>query len=114
MNYKETLTKSEWFRLNGVYYGYPKCCIDNFIAMSGINFARSARTIEQNKVHQNNGFIPCPVCAANIVAGKNNLQDLIKNRFCPEPFPNDGRDEDKDHFVSILIKDFHKINRVIL
>lgn len=67
---------------NGLYYGYPKCCIDSFCKSNG------KLTKEQNDVHKNNGFIPCQKCSEKILAGEATLENLITNRVCKKVFPN--------------------------
>jgi hypothetical protein len=109
MNYKYNFTSPEWYRMQGVYFGYPACCIDNFIARSHINFAPHSLHKHQKKVHQNLGFVPCPACAAEVAAGSKTLHDLIRNRFCPEPFPNSGDKDINEKFIERLAADFNKI-----
>lgn len=65
---------------NGLFFGYPKCCIIDFCERD-FNM-----TIEQEQVHQNTGFVPCPKCSKKIISGQETLKSLIKNRFCKKPF----------------------------
>ena len=63
----------------GEYYGYPDCCIRAFLT----------------KQHGKNpfgehGFIPCAKCTAKIQRGETTLENLIQNRECETPFPEDG------------------------
>lgn len=64
----------------GKYLGYPECCILWFVKYAGI------LNPQQEKVHGNRGFIPCPSCAKKVT--KNTIHTLIKNRKCPIPYPN--------------------------
>lgn len=68
------------YELLGKYYGYPKCCIDSFIA-------DTKRTRSQRYTHKGSGFIPCNNCATKIINGESTLEQLIKNRIYSEEFP---------------------------
>lgn len=68
---------------NGKYYGYPECCIQEFIKYY---LKEKPRTDEQEKVHQFSGFIPCHQHALEILAGKITLQAIIlPSRKHPKP-----------------------------
>ena len=71
--------KKLWIE-NGIYYGYPKCCIVDF-CVRGYKMTK-----EQEQVHKNIGFVPCPKCSKKIVDGKATLKSLIKKRVCKIPF----------------------------
>jgi hypothetical protein len=59
---------------NGLYYGYPQCCIDNFIE----TYKKiQKRTDEQERAHMSTGFIPCHKHALEIIAGQRTLESLI-------------------------------------
>lgn len=66
----------------GKYYGYPDCCIKSFC--KGHSYSK-----KQIMVHNSSGFIPCKKHAQQILDGKITLSDLIQNRICKTPFPND-------------------------
>ena len=71
--------KELWIE-KGHYFGYPECCIENFCTR-GFEL-----TDEQEMVHKNSGFIPCPECSKKIINGQKTLKSLIKNRVCPNEF----------------------------
>ena len=71
--------KKHWIE-TGIYYGYPKCCIVDFCTRG------FKMTKEQNEVHKNIGFVPCPKCSKKIIDGKATLKSLIKKRVCQKPF----------------------------
>lgn len=82
---KKHLTTEE----NGVYYGYPLCCIKNFQD----NLLQPGR--ERNEIYKlninvskNTGFIPCNEHTQQILDNKIVLEDLIVMRKCGFPFPN--------------------------
>ena len=62
------------FYNTGNYYGYPKCCIDNFVHNFPLHFKQ--RPEEQQKTAKN-GFIPCSNHANQILAGKIKIEDVI-------------------------------------
>lgn len=70
----------------GIYFGYPQCCIANFVVLDDIK----NRSDEQKQVHKGTGFIPCHSCTKKIVEGEVTLEGLIKNRICPTEFPNEN------------------------
>jgi hypothetical protein len=81
-----------WF-LSGVYYGYPVCCIDEFIyyAESGLYDEREDRKLNGT------GYVPCKEC--NQKSERELLETISYNRLHWEKFPKSGPDEDSfvDH-----------------
>jgi len=69
----------------GIYFGYPMCCIAQFIN------GYPDKTAKNGDVSQGYGFIPCDLHAQQIRDGKTNLEKIITERVCPTPFPNSGR-----------------------
>lgn len=85
--------ESVWSEI-GRYFGYPTCCIKWFET-------RTDYTLEaiQQKVHNNKGFIPCPECA-NKINKDFKIEDLITNRICKTPYPNDnGQTRDLNNYL---------------
>lgn len=84
----------------GKYYGYPECCTAWFITR-GLRIMNSEGntpfTSQQDLVSDGKGFIPCPSCADKIT--RDNIDSLIKDRICSTPYPNDGSDEELDHYL---------------
>lgn len=74
--------KEQWVEY-GIYYGYPKCCIINFCTRS------LKLTKEQDAVHKNTGFTPCPECSKKILKGEATLESLLTDRICKKKFPKD-------------------------
>lgn len=77
----------DFWRENGKYYGYPKCCIDAFCNREGFEL-----TPAQEQVIDNHGFIPCQKHALMIIKGKATLEGLIKKRKCKYKYPMDDQD----------------------
>jgi len=75
------------FNKTGIYFGYPQCCIDQFIT----NFEKRVRVGKANKKAANgHGFIPCDAHALQIINKQIKLEDLIHDRVCEMVFPNDN------------------------
>ena len=68
----------------GEYYGYPKCCIDAF---EKNKLKRPSKL--QSKISKSQGFIPCISCCKLIMEDKIKIYNLIQNRECELPYPND-------------------------
>jgi len=73
----------------GEYYGYPKCCIDNFMANILTGKMRKPEYKDNIKAANGTGFIPCNKHSEQILKRDINLEDIIHNRSCELPFPND-------------------------
>jgi hypothetical protein len=71
----------------GVYFGYPPCCIHWFIQNRSDSANLTSLTPQQEAVHGNEGFIPCPECASKVTA--ETISTLIRNRKCQVPYPGD-------------------------
>ena len=67
----------------GKYYGYPQCCIDQFVKETekGI-MSGKLRNIPSNYT----GFIPCDNHIEQIIRGVVKIEDLIQNRECNNKF----------------------------
>ena len=72
--------KGKGFGKAGNYFGYPQCCIDEFIRTNSprhkICLLAGAHT----------GFIPCYNHSCKILRNDVTLTELIKNRKCMKPF----------------------------
>jgi hypothetical protein len=81
----------------GIYFGYPECCINNFIddRKKGID------TKSRNFAGNYTGFVPCKNHLDMIRNGKLKIEDLIQSRICKKPFPDHN-----DH-------NLHMVNRKI-
>lgn len=65
---------------NGIWYGYPKCCIRSFIN-------NEKRTIAQKLYSDNHvGFVPCDSCANKLLTGEISIDDLLSKRKCSVSF----------------------------
>lgn len=67
----------------GWYYGYPDCCVGEFIA----NAVKGISETKPRKFH-GTGYVPCTKC--NKKTEKQLLKKIAKNRKHPKPFPNDS------------------------
>ncbi len=89
---------------HGLYFGYPSCCITDFIFNSQ-RFYRNKRTIYSklaaNKVGQF-GFMPCKEHCILILENKINIDSLIKNRTCISKFPYHNKYENDDILEQLI------------
>ncbi len=76
----------EHFIRMGVFFGYPSCCVAEFVAMAMEGKQPNAG---QKLVSEGTGFIPCLEHTDAIVAGTITIAELISNRICKTEFPND-------------------------
>jgi len=74
----------------GNFYGYPKCCINDFIH----NHCNNKKPSKQQELAGGyTGFVPCLKCTPKILSGKIELSNLINNRIFEKPFPIDEESE---------------------
>lgn len=83
MSLKEKADKIANFHAAGIWFGYPVCCVDEFCGSFLKGERMTARSID------NSGFIPCTHHSDQVKEGKIKIEDLIKDRLCPTPFPED-------------------------
>ncbi len=82
MRRRFTKMTREYFQIQGTFYGYPHCCIEQFIDTFGIQPCNPKRLAGSST-----GFIPCLIHSKQILNGKLRLKDLIQNRQCVKSFP---------------------------
>ena len=75
-------------RQAGLYYGYPSCCIEEFIMNNIYNKGCSLITAAYG------GFVPCEKHTMLILNKKINIRDLIGKRSSQYAFPIDTEDEE--------------------
>jgi len=92
--YEVTQEDINLWKDNGKYFGYPKCCIEEFCNRETIDI-----TPEQEQVIDNHGFIPCQKHAIMILENKTTLKDLINNRECQYVYPMDDEDAELMKFL---------------
>lgn len=78
------------FYNNGHYYGYPYCCINEFILKRLVLNDNSLPVISEK------GFIPCETHAKQILDNLICVKDLIKDRKCEWEFPQDSSDGEEE------------------
>lgn len=81
------LGNKDYWQKAGEYFGYPQCCIDDFIRRCETE--KYSITKEQEFVNSGHGFVPCHNCACKLIEDKKATASLIVNRIHPEPFPYD-------------------------
>tara|TARA_B100000700_G_scaffold264816_1_gene302798 strand:+ start:14442 stop:14795 length:354 start_codon:yes stop_codon:yes gene_type:complete len=69
------------YYLQGIIYGYPKCCIKNFL-----NDVDKGGKVDYESVFLGTGYVPCEKCA---MLEENTLNNIIhNNRLVNIKFPN--------------------------
>lgn len=89
---------------NGIYFGYPKCCIEAFINRKYLN----EHTDEQRQAADGTGFIPCQNHSLQILAGDIKIADLISNRQCEFPFPQENPMSSPEELKALLQEKFEE------
>ncbi len=81
---------------SGIYDGYPYCCIFNFVRNLNCNCIVDKDSIYakvdieyRKRTGKTSGFIPCPNHCKKILKNEIKIEDLIQNRVCNKPFPDD-------------------------
>ena len=70
----------------GTHYGYPKCCINDFVLRT--HNEQKLDSI-QELAGSYTGYVPCVNCSEKIVSNKLSIEKLIKDRKCNTKFPYD-------------------------
>ncbi len=102
------------FYQSGQFFGYPQCCIDEFvervakIQLEGTS-ANTDLSKERLEASDFTGFIPCQKHAEQIVAKEITLESLISNRICTVDFSNFVRiSKEYNQIDATIEKDFDK------
>ena len=84
----ELMTSANTFMENGNYYGYPPCCVKDWVFRVIITSHQIKVSPEQYRASECSGFLPCPVHAKQVLEKKVQLKDLIcvTTRKCPREF----------------------------
>lgn len=95
---------SKW-EAYGIYFGYPRCCVDNFLRNVMIPFWYENKNLyPDGRLLDGTGFIPCPEC--NKEHTEESLTALINSkRHCKDPFPEDFNFEKNAKEIDKLIKE---------
>jgi hypothetical protein len=89
-----TPTRAIWWKVSGIFYGYPQCCIEAFCRLDHIKEeSKTGSKALASLMGKNTGFIPCRQCAEKISTGELKLQDLISGRKSPTAFPKCSNDD---------------------
>lgn len=97
------MNKELYYTLTGIYYGYPICCIEDFLINRGLPKKPKELTSNQKHVIDHKGFVPCDKCSI-LIKDTKDLKSLIKNRICKEEYPNNGSDEEHERFINTIMK----------
>lgn len=104
--YSQLNDKKKALYLQGIIYGYPKCCIKNFLN----NFDKGGN-VDYESVFLGTGYVPCKKCAT---LEENTLLNTIhNNRLVNIKFPNNI--DLRKHFKQLFLQhDFSLDDEIIL
>lgn len=74
----------ELWKLYGIYFGYPKCCVNAFIKGRFWNHLPE----KLKPKCKGKGFVPCKRCCNKILKNNLKIKSLIKNRICKTKYPD--------------------------
>ena len=88
--------------ITGVFFGYPRCCIDFFLKRSEKLLKGDLEGMKLAKTQEgfNKGFIPCKECSETVKPGEEG--NLITNRVCSKPFP-EASDTELELFSTLYL-----------
>lgn len=90
----------------GTYFGYPPCCVQEFVT----NFNREEIGTEKQIASNGTGFIPCSKHTLLILSGEITVESLISpDRVCTAPFPDEGKQEDAFEYLGVKILTLEKL-----
>src|SRR5688572_12216263 len=113
ITYYNTPERQNWWRVSGIYYGYPQCCVDAFCRLDHhkdkYKDPKTGRLRGyQIDVSKNTGFVPCRKCAERIHKGEVKLQDLIVGRSAKRQFPRQSSQDDIDAWWEEKISEYRQ------
>ena len=77
----------------GKFYGYPQCCIEEFVELKHMKCDQEALMTRITEAGLYNcGFVPCKAHLQKLIDREISVKDLIQNRECKNPFPLGRRD----------------------
>ena len=99
-----TPTRVIWWKVSGIFYGYPQCCIEAFCRLDHIQEeSKTGSKALASLMGKSTGFIPCRQCAEKLQTGELKLQDLISERKSELPFPKCGKNDSDAIYEMISI-----------
>lgn len=79
------------FVLAGLYFGYPRCCITDFVARFDERRRLGKRDVVPNEAWVGTGFRPCPTCRPRCITPEKFeafvAERITPHRICETPFP---------------------------
>lgn len=91
------MANDDYFIEKGKYFGYPDCCISEFLDRYNRIMNEGAKPLEywlkfnQTQVDRLGlliGFVPCESCCGKILNGETTIEGLLSNRVCETPYPH--------------------------
>lgn len=100
------LTAEEHIHEVGVFLGYPKCCVNEYIdnMRNNTSFSWKRHLAAQYKQSSSGGFIPCTKHAERIVDQGKSISRIFRNRICSSSFPYSSPSQFKKYLKKIKSK----------
>lgn len=76
------VTDAQYWQAAGEYFGYPQCCIDEFIVSASKRLGPSG----DRGLATDYGFVPCEKHSRELLSGMVTYDELINDRLAPLPF----------------------------
>jgi hypothetical protein len=76
----------------GAYYGYPECCVKDFIQRV-VDYRQGKPLAFLERKLDGTGYIPCLIC--NEKSEEELLTVISSNRKCKKPFPMEDDEDDE-------------------
>lgn len=90
-----------WWKISGIFYGYPQCCIEAFCRLDHVVEESLTGNRLAADMGNGTGFVPCRQCAEKIQKGNLKLKDLISGRKSLLPFPR-ANNNDMDLILEMV------------
>ena len=71
----------------GRYFGYPECCIADFLKRLE-TFQKTSKSPKVHRKLNGSGYVPCAECAK--LSRETLIANIETNRIHDQPFPKDG------------------------
>lgn len=92
---KDLFMEQPFFLAAGVFYGFPICCISDFVQMKQFAVFEKHPDLPSNGT----GYVPCMECATKVMQNWDGMiKKISQQRICSVPFPGDHNDGELDLF----------------
>jgi len=112
MNSEIALRKVAKINAEGIIYGYPKCCVEEFSKLIARGESPAMAMYRDDNFKRNStGFVPCLSCRLMIAEYDLELEDLIHNRKVGDGLCKEHKDEVKIIYDHYFKREFKKLKK---